>query len=200
MYQASLRSQDLLQNFVDLCRWKSGRRERCHLRNLVSASVNRISLAAESQSVLIAQGIPDDVVLFLDRARIECVLDNLLANAPEAMPGGGAIHVSAVPFEASILIEIRDTGPGIAPEIRDRLFQPFVTAGKAKGLGLGLAASRQAVIEHGGHMWLQSAPGWGACFVISLPVQSEMMASAKNESDFPSGCNPEITSSAAVDT
>jgi signal transduction histidine kinase len=107
---------------------------------------------------LVAQDIPDVIVLFLDRARIECVLDNLLTNALEAMPGGGAIHISAVPFEASILIEVRDTGPGIAPEIRDRLFQPFVTAPKAQGLALCLAASRQAIVEHNGQTWLQSTP------------------------------------------
>jgi signal transduction histidine kinase len=187
MYQASLQSQNLLQHFVDLCRWKSGRRERCNLRDLVSACLNRIRAAAESQSVVIAHHVADIVALVLDRARVECVLDNLFANTLEAMPAGGAIHLSAVPVETSILIEVRDTGPGVAPEIRDRLFQPFVTAGKTNGLGLGLAASREAIVEHGGQMWLQSAPGFGACFVIRLPMESAMAGSANNESDFPPG-------------
>jgi signal transduction histidine kinase len=50
-------------------------------------------------------------------------------------------------------VTVSDTGPGIAPEIRGRLFQPFVTARKKTGLGLGLALARQAVVDHGGEMW-----------------------------------------------
>jgi two-component system sensor kinase FixL len=64
---------------------------------------------------------------------------------------------------------VADNGPGIAPEIRDQLFQPFVTAGKRNGLGLGLALSRQTVLEHGGDMWVESQPGRGAIFSFRLP-------------------------------
>ena len=78
------------------------------------------------------------------------------------------------PFEsrrlstAILVAKVRDTGPGIDPVIRDRIFQPFATAGKADGLGLGLALSRQAVLDHGGQMWLESA-SQGACFAFGLP-------------------------------
>jgi two-component system sensor kinase FixL len=67
-------------------------------------------------------------------------------------------------------VEVRDTGPGIAPEIRDNLFEPFVSAGKKSGLGLGLALARQTVLDHGGDMWAESEPGGGACFRLRLPV------------------------------
>ena len=96
------------------------------------------------------------------------VLVNLFVNALEVMPNGGTIHISAVSHRRSILIRVRDTGPGIAPEIRGRLFQPFATAGKATGIGLGLAFSRQAVIDHGGEMWVESSSR-GTCFSIRLP-------------------------------
>jgi len=62
-----------------------------------------------------------------------------------------------------------DTGPGIPKEIRARLFQPFVTAGK-NGLGLGLALSRQAVLAHGGDMWVEDVAAGGACFCLRLPL------------------------------
>jgi signal transduction histidine kinase len=65
-----------------------------------------------------------------------------------------------------VLIEVEDTGPGIPVGIRDRLFEPFVTAGKDHGLGLGLALSRQTVLDHGGEMWIEPAPG--ARFVVRL--------------------------------
>jgi len=107
-------------------------------------------------------------VIPLDRQRILRVFVNLLVNALDVMPDGGTIRISALLEHRFVLIKVRDTGPGIAPEIRDRIFQPFVTAGKVGGLGLGLAFSRQAVIDHGGRMWLESGSA-GACFSFCLP-------------------------------
>ncbi len=81
-----------------------------------------------------------------------------------------AVDKIAVSAESrSVLIRVRDTGPGIAPEIRSRLFQPFATAGKMSGIGLGLAFSRQTVIDHGGEMWAESSRH-GACFAFRLPI------------------------------
>jgi signal transduction histidine kinase len=123
---------------------------------------------AEIQSVDIVQAVPDGVMTVLDRHRIHRVLMNLLVNALEAMPDGGTLHISAVSDRASVLIRVRDTGPGIAPEIRSRLFEPFATVGKANGLGMGLAFARQAVIDHGGDIGTESSDQ-GACFAIRLP-------------------------------
>ena len=67
------------------------------------------------------------------------------------------------------MVHVEDTGPGIAPEIRAQLFQPFVSLGKRNGLGLGLALSRQTVLDHGGDMWVESVPGRGARFSFRLP-------------------------------
>jgi two-component system, NtrC family, sensor histidine kinase HydH len=63
---------------------------------------------------------------------------------------------------------IEDTGPGIPHAIRDKVFEPFITAAKEHGLGLGLAFSRQAVLDHGGDMWIE--PAAGARFVIRFPL------------------------------
>ena len=67
-----------------------------------------------------------------------------------------------------MLMEVEDTGPGIPRAIRNRLFEPFVTAGKDHGLGLGLALSRQTLLDHGGDLWIE--PARGARFVMSLPL------------------------------
>src|SRR5262249_5354812 len=138
------------------------------LGELVTSAVDKIALVAKAQSVEIVQNVPDDLVIPLDRQRIQRVLVNLLVNALDVMPGGGTIRISALVEHHSVLIKVRATGPGLAPEIRDRIFQPFVTAGKAGGLGLGLALSRQAVIDHGGRMWVESG-SHGACFAFCLP-------------------------------
>jgi signal transduction histidine kinase len=94
---------------------------------------------------------------------------NLIGNALEAMPDGGEVRISAEVEDGAVLIHVEDNGPGIAPEIRSQLFQPFVSAGKRNGLGLGLALSRQTVLEHGGDMWVESQPGRGARFSFRLP-------------------------------
>jgi signal transduction histidine kinase len=115
------------------------------------------------------QSVPDNLVIILDRQRIQRVLVNLFVNALDVMTAGGTIRISAVPERDSVLIKVCDTGPGIALELRDRLFQPFATAGKVGGLGLGLYFSRQAVIDHGGQMWVESG-SHGACFGFRLPT------------------------------
>lgn len=114
--------------------------------------------------------VPEQIELRLEPRRMERVFLNLFGNALEAMPDGGTIHVNAASEDGAVSVQVRDTGPGIAPEIRGRLFQPFVTAGKKGGLGLGLALARQAVMDFGGDMWVESRPGEGACFRFRLPL------------------------------
>jgi signal transduction histidine kinase len=104
----------------------------------------------------------------VERTRIERVFINLITNGLEAMPGGGMIRITAKEAGDCALIEVEDSGPGIPPEIYARLFDPFTTAGKKEGLGLGLALSRRTMRDHGGDMWIE--PAAGARFVIRLPL------------------------------
>jgi signal transduction histidine kinase len=99
------------------------------------------------------------------------VFQNLLSNAIEAMPNGGWLRIYAerTPSEVRVLIE--DNGPGIPASIAPSLFKPFVTAGKKNGLGLGLALSRETVLEHGGNLWSDPGMEHGARFVLQLPLQ-----------------------------
>jgi signal transduction histidine kinase len=168
MYGASVRMQELLDEFQSRYRRTDKGVEPSALGELVTSAVDKIALVAEDQLVQIVQNVPEDLVITLDRQRIQRVLVNLFVNALDAMPNGGTIRISAIAERHLVLIKVRDTGPGIDPKIRDRIFQPFATAGKAAGLGLGLAFSRQAVIDHGGQMWVElGSPG--ACFAFCLP-------------------------------
>jgi signal transduction histidine kinase len=141
----------------------------CRLREVASAACDSLAAIAQSQAVEITLSIAPDIELPVERSRIERAFINLLANALEAMPDGGSIQISAELAGDSVVVHVSDNGPGVAPEIRSQLFQPFVTAGKRNGLGLGLALSRQTVIEHGGDMWVDSQPGRGARFSFRLP-------------------------------
>jgi signal transduction histidine kinase len=174
LYGASVRMKELLDEYLSRHNGAAKGVEMCDLRQLVSRAVEHVGLLAESQSVEIVQNVPESLLIAVDQQRIQRVLVNLFVNALDVMPNGGNIRISAAPECQSVLMQVRDSGPGIAPEIRDRLFQPFATAGKASGLGLGLAFSRQAVIDHGGEMWAESSLQ-GACFAIRLPLLSTTM-------------------------
>ena len=165
---ASARLQALLDDFFD--QYIGIRRDRraTDVRDLVIEAVDTLRERAEAQGVQILEGVPEGMTLCLDRQRIERVLVNVLCNALEVMPDGGAIEISAVSERHAVLIQVRDTGPGIPAEVRGRLFEPFVTAGKPGGMGLGLAFSRQAVVDHGGEMWAESS-GRGSLFSVRLP-------------------------------
>ena len=165
---ASIRMQELIEELLDQWRGAESERELTDLRELATNAVDRIAYRAESQSVEIVQNIPDGLKISVELNRIHRVLVNLLVNALEVMPGGGTIYIGAIAEAHTVLIQIRDTGPGIAPEIRGRIFQPFATAGKATGIGLGLTFSRQTVIDHGGEMWAESSLR-GACLAFRLP-------------------------------
>jgi len=95
---------------------------------------------------------------------------NLIDNALGVMPVGGSLEISAQTSGEAVVVSVQDTGPGIAPEIRPRLFQPFATAGKKNGVGLGLALSQQTVLDHGGELWEDSDATAGARFFIKLPL------------------------------
>jgi signal transduction histidine kinase len=169
MYGATIRMKELLDEFFSRYRGADSK-ESFGLRDLVANAVDRIALIAESQSVRVIQDVPENLTIGADRQRMRGVFVNLLVNALEVLPHGGTVRISAMATGESILIQVRDTGPGICPKIRDRLFQPFVTAGKPNGLGLGLAWSRQTVIDHGGEMWAEpDSNRSGACFAVRLP-------------------------------
>ena len=171
IYRASRRIQELLQDLVDVSRGKTAGAEMCRIRDVISAAVEAVSHEAGTLGVqIILQDTPLEIEAPMERARVERVLVNLLGNAIEAMPDGGTIRVTARLEDGSVRIDVADDGPGISPEIRERLFQPFVTHGKKSGLGLGLALSRQTVIDHGGEIWVESEPGKGARFSIRLPA------------------------------
>jgi signal transduction histidine kinase len=170
IYRASRRIQELLQDLVNVGRGKTEGAEMCHLSEVAAAARDSLAPAAEAQGVRVTLDIPNSIELPLERARVERVFINLIDNAIEAMPMGGAVHIGASASPDAVTIEVADTGPGISPEIRDHLFQPFVSSGKKNGLGLGLALSRQTILDHGGDMWLESAPGRGARFFFRLPV------------------------------
>jgi len=171
IYRAAGRMRELLADLAGASRGNKSTCEICKIHDVITAASEAALLAAESQGVKILHAVPDGLKIAVERSRIERVFFNLIANALEAMPHGGQIRIGVRRAENCVLIVVEDTGPGIPRAIRDRLFEPFVTAGKDHGLGLGLALCRQTVLDHGGDIWTEPAPG--ARFVIRLPLSRD---------------------------
>jgi len=169
IYKASRQVQNLLQELADVTQGRAHAREVCRLREVVTAAYEPLAATAESRGVSVQIDLEEDVELPLDRSPMERVFQNLLSNAIEAMPNCGSVSVRADRHDGEIVVSVEDTGPGIPSSIADQLFEPFVTAGKKNGVGLGLALSRKTVVSHGGDLWSDPKED-GARFVIRLPA------------------------------
>jgi two-component system sensor kinase FixL len=142
-------------------------------------------LLRETTDLAISDGLPENIGLELtvadnighvlvDRTQIGQVVLNLLRNAAEAIqsmepPRQGLIRVSARLISSNMVITVQDNGPGLAPGIADRLFEPFVSS-KRTGMGIGLAICRTIVEGHGGRLTAEMLPEGGMMFRIVLPV------------------------------
>lgn len=178
IYRASRRIQELLQHLADSARGRVEPSEMCRMADVIGAAQEVLMPMAERQHVQIQVDVADDLELPLERSRMERVFLNLMSNSLEAMPDGGRLTVTAHRDNGFAVVVVDDTGTGISEEVRKHLFQPFVTAGKRHGLGLGLALSRQTVIDHGGELWADSKPAPGArlCLRVPLTTMSERIA------------------------
>jgi signal transduction histidine kinase len=168
IYRSSRVINEMLRELADVSRGRISPPETCRLSEVLGAAVDILSPTAAEHGVTIRVSVDESIELPLERARMERVFLNLISNAIEAMPAGGQVSISVGRERDGLHIEVRDTGPGIPESVRARLFQPFVTSGK-NGLGLGLALSRQTLLDHGGDLWAESN-GAGAHFHLRLPT------------------------------
>jgi two-component system, LuxR family, sensor kinase FixL len=116
-----------------------------------------------------APQLPD---VLIDKVQIQQVVVNLMRNAIEAMEVSHRRELTisaAMNEDSTVAVSIIDTGPGIAPEIADRLFQPFVTT-KAQGMGVGLSICRSIVEAHNGKLWVEANPEGGTIFRFTVPA------------------------------
>jgi len=125
-------------------------------------------IARKSVEIEFETALPE-VKLLIHPQRLGRVFYNLVFNAVDEMPDGGKIRLRFEVNDGGVVTEIADSGGGIAPEIIERLFEPFTTYGKTRGTGLGLSISRRIIEEHGGRIWARNQPGGGAIFAFSLP-------------------------------
>ncbi len=123
---------------------------------------------------------PDLPEVQADVGQLRQLFLNLVRNAREAMPGGGSLQLTTLAEGESVVVEVKDSGPGIAPERLQRIFDPFFTT-KERGTGLGLALAQEIAQEHGGQLTCQSTPGAGTTFTLRLPEAPPMQNATSHD-------------------
>ena len=170
----ALRCRKIVTNLLDFARQNQPVKKNHAINDIVAACISLTQKQAAFKDVSVhhdlADGLPQTLV---DKGQIEQALINLIINAVEATPAGGRIDVATrlADWKGFIDISVSDTGEGIPEERIDKIFDPFFTT-KENGTGLGLAIIHGIIEQHGGVVTVQSDPGQGTTFVITIPIEN----------------------------
>jgi len=167
------RLEEIVSSFLSLARERELIAEPCQVDALLEECLRLFRREAESRGVrLLTELRAGNAELMLDAKHFTRAVLNVLMNALEACPPGGRVRLFSRRNERQIEVEIRDDGPGIAPEVLERMFEPYYTT-KPGGTGLGLAITRGIIEEHSGTIEVSSTPGHGCQVLITFPLQSQ---------------------------
>ncbi len=170
-----------LAELMDIVKTGSGKiqlqLEPVDMKSLLLGTCMQVSPLIQGKGQRLNTELPPSLpIIHGDGQRLEQAVLNLLTNATKFTPKGGTITLRAQRLDTGMVIEVQDTGIGIAREERDRLFQPYSRLNSDRqrhpGLGLGLALAKQVVELHGGKIWVESEPGKGSTFAFSLPQRT----------------------------
>jgi two-component system sensor histidine kinase KdpD len=161
-------------NILDLAKARAGAmapaKEPTSVDEILESVVHRMGerLAAVRVRTVVRDDLPE---IRADPVQVDQVLTNLLENAARFSPPGGRVVVSLGPWRGGVEVRVTDEGPGVPPEERERVFEPFYRRddGHRTGSGLGLAIARAIVLAHGGRIWIEGTPTGGAAVVFELP-------------------------------
>jgi two-component system, NtrC family, sensor histidine kinase KinB len=175
------RMRQLTDNLLNLARGEipsiAIQRQRLDVTRIAEDAVHRFSIQAGEKHVNLAAKIEATPEVIGDPIKLSWVISNLIGNALRYTPEGGTIEVVTHPGDHSARLEVSDSGPGIAPELRDYIFERFAQYGAneiEKGsAGLGLAIVKDIVEAHGGRIYVQSNNGQGSRFIVELPAALE---------------------------
>jgi signal transduction histidine kinase len=162
-------SERIVADLLDAVRTKPPQFETAKVAELIEQALRK---CAVPPAVTISLDIPETLPpLNVDPKQIQQVLSNLITNGLEAMPEGGALEIRATENRRgrTLRISVKDSGVGIAPEHQDKLFQPLFTT-KTRRVGLGLAAVKNLIQVNRGSVDMQSEPGKGSTFCVTLPT------------------------------
>lgn len=180
IFSEATRMHRLVMDLLALARLEAGtadlQRNPVDLAALLKGVVAKFAPQAQQGQVKLCAELSGDLMLIGDGDRLAQVFTNLVDNALKFTPSGGQVTVSARAVAGSALVNVIDNGPGIDPQDQPRIFERFYQVdksrkgGSGRGVGLGLAIAAQIVAAHSGRIALESQPGQGATFSVSLPL------------------------------
>ena len=164
---------DLVESLLEFSRARSQMRlVYGNVEKTIDRAIHIVRLRPEFTDVQISVSREGPGEAWFDPKKLERVFHNLILNACEAVaPGAGKIEVRVRDAGESLEIRVADNGPGVPGQIRDRLFQPFVSYGKENGTGLGLTIVQKIVQDHGGEVVLERTSAESTVFKIRVPIQ-----------------------------
>jgi PAS domain S-box-containing protein len=184
IYRQTSRASSIVNNLLNFSRVTEARYAPVSLNRVIDDTIQLLEAQLRNTEIEVVRSYDDGLPLaFGDGPKLQQVLMNLILNARDAMPHGGRLEISTQADEDSAVVEIRDTGLGIAPEHLAKIYDPFFTTKQiGKGTGLGLAVSYGIVRDHGGHINVESKLGEGTRFQITLPLAAtrQMFATASD--------------------
>jgi len=158
----------IVGRFSDFARMPQPQLETVDLNNLVRDSLKLFEAQMQAAGVTLRLDLaPELRAIQADPGQLGRALQNLVLNAIDAMPSGGALAIRTAAHEGGVRLEVSDTGQGLTQEECDRLFTPYYTT-KTHGTGLGLAIVQSVISDHGGRIAVRSEPGKGTTFLIDL--------------------------------
>ncbi|MEQ1886070.1 MAG: response regulator [Bryobacteraceae bacterium] len=173
---------ELINDILDLSKIEAGRME-LHLEKFpmaVAAAevLTSVRPLAATKNLTLDSDIDTQLVLHADRVRFKEILYNLFSNAIKFTPAGGRVWIETSVSDGNAYVVVGDTGIGIASEDQTAIFESFrqasaTTKGVREGTGLGLAITKRLVEHHGGRIWVESQPGKGSRFFLTLPLAPE---------------------------
>ena len=176
--QASGRASRLVEQLLAFSRQRDAEMTRFDLRELVAQTARMLDRLLGDQIRMQIEACEAALTVLADRGQLEQVLLNFAVNARDAMPEGGVLQLStALGKDGQALIRVHDTGQGMDARVRERIFEPFFTTKEpGHGTGLGLATAYGIVQQAGGAIHVDSTPGEGTTFLVSVPLAEEPVA------------------------
>jgi signal transduction histidine kinase len=170
------RLEKIIKNFLDFARPPELKLEVCDISNVLQSVINLVKSKAESSNIRIENRIEASLPgIKVDKEQMRQVFLNIMLNAIDVMPKGGIIELKASfnghnkKQNGLLKVEIKDTGQGMDPDLKNKLFEPFITT-KEQGTGLGLFIASRIVKLHKGDIVVDSAPGKGTIVTVGLPI------------------------------
>ena len=189
---------ELLNEILDLSKVEAGQMvlepSTFSVEHTIEAAVSLVRERAARHGISVSVGVDEDVdTLDADELRFKQVLLNLLSNAVKFTPDGGTVKVRAARTGDELVVTVSDTGIGVPPEDRERIFESFQQGGRGvareEGTGLGLTLTRRIIELFGGRLWLESEVGVGSTFAFAIPARRP---SEGDETGAPESARPTV--------